>query len=112
MRKRRKTVMKNKTRSIALSIVLALAITLLLPVFAPVISYAADDVIYISNADELVEFAKKCSYDSWSVGKKFALKNDISLEGVDFEPAASFGGSFDGQGHSACYKSRIRRHVR
>lgn len=92
--------MKNKTRFSALSLVLCIILTLALSAFSPIISFADEDVIYIYTAEEFTEFAKKCSYDSWSVGKSFVLKNDISLEGIDFEPAASFGGSFDGEGHT------------
>ena len=56
--------------------------------------------ITISNADEFLEFAKNCRLDTWSVNKKVTLTQDITLLGKDFEGIPSFGGYFDGQGHS------------
>lgn len=92
--------MKNKTRIISLSIVFCTLFTLLIQVFSPIISFADGEIIYIDDKDDLVEFSKNCSYDAWSEGKQVILTKDISLEGVVFEPAASFSGIFDGQGHT------------
>ena len=89
----------RKTIDRILSILLA--ITLLCGLSLPVL--AQDDVastIYIRSADDLVQLSQNCSLDSWSVGKMVVLNNDISLEGVDFSPIASFGGTFFGNGHS------------
>ncbi|MDC7293935.1 hypothetical protein NXH67_10455 [Butyrivibrio sp. DSM 10294] len=56
--------------------------------------------ISISSADELMELARSCSLDTWSVNKKVILTKDISLLGKDFDGIPSFGGIFDGQGHT------------
>lgn len=60
----------------------------------------ATQEIVISTADELIEFANNCRLDTWSVNKKVILTEDISLVGKDFNGIPSFGGIFDGQGHT------------
>ena len=91
--------MKNKNRIVSLVLSLSITLSVLFVGFAPIVSKAADETIYIGNAKELIEFAKKCSFDAWSIGKTVVLTDDISLEGVDFEPIPSFSGIFDGAGH-------------
>ncbi|MCM1055746.1 MAG: hypothetical protein NC394_09540 [Bacteroides sp.] len=56
--------------------------------------------VRISTAEEFREFAENCVLDSYSVGKVFVLENDISLAGTDIKPVPSFGGIFDGKGHT------------
>lgn len=56
--------------------------------------------IYISAPEDLVLLAKRCRLDTWSRNKYIVLKNDISLEGVDFECIPTFGGVFDGNGYT------------
>lgn len=56
--------------------------------------------ITISNPDEFMEFVKNCRLDTWSVNKKVVLTEDISLLRKDFKGIPSFGGIFDGQGHT------------
>ena len=92
--------MKNKNRIVALSVSVCILISLIIPLALPMTSFASEETIYINNADEFIEFAKKCSYDAWSIGKTFALSADISLEGKDFESIPSFSGTFDGNGHT------------
>lgn len=60
-----------------------------------------DDIeeISIGTADELLELAKKCTLDTWSVNKKVVLTADINLLDKEFEGIPTFGGIFDGQGH-------------
>lgn len=58
------------------------------------------DAVIISSADDFAEFAKNCTLDSYSVGKKFVLTADISLTGRNISSIPSFGGSFDGGGHT------------
>lgn len=78
------------------------------PAFAGMPAYAqtavrqenAADAISISTAEEFAEFAKNCTLDSYSVGKVFVLKNDINLTGTGIKPVPSFGGTFDGNGHT------------
>ncbi len=92
--------MKNKNKIVALSVSVCILISLIIPLALPMVSYANEETIYINNADEFIEIAKKCSYDAWSIGKTIALGADISLEGIDFEPVPSFSGTFDGNGHT------------
>ncbi len=56
--------------------------------------------IRISTAEEFMDFAAKCSLDIWSVNKKVILMNDISLIGYSFTGIPTFGGTFDGMGHT------------
>ncbi|MGN0628073.1 MAG: hypothetical protein ACI4IW_00375 [Oscillospiraceae bacterium] len=55
--------------------------------------------IIITDEAGLLEFAEKCSLDTWSRNKKVILKADIFLSGGSFEPISTFGGIFDGGGH-------------
>ncbi len=88
--------------------VLAALMLLSEPMFVSVPVYAqtavrqenAADTISISTAEEFAEFAKNCTLDSYSVGKVFVLKSDINLMGTGIKPVPSFGGTFDGNGHT------------
>ena len=91
--------MKKTNKIISLVLSICLSLTLLLPLCSPVVSFASNETIFISNSAELIEFAKKCSLDSWSVGKTVILTADISLKDIDFDPIPSFSGIFDGQNH-------------
>ena len=93
-------MMRNNKKTVAAGLSLCILFTLLIQLFLPTVALANDGTIYIRNADELIDFAKKCSYDAYSIGKNVVLCADISLENTDFEPIATFSGSFDGQGHS------------
>lgn len=59
-----------------------------------------DGIIYIHTAKDLCALSDSCAYDAWSRGKTVLLTADISLRGVDFEPIASFSGTFNGGGHT------------
>ena len=63
-------------------------------------SAAGLDTVYIDSARDFAAFAENCALDSWSVGKTVVLRADISLANIDYTPAASFGGTFDGGGHT------------
>ncbi|MBE7002897.1 MAG: hypothetical protein E7425_01250 [Ruminococcaceae bacterium] len=90
--------MKNKLLSRALSLALLLA---MLCQFGAAAAAAGDpDTVYLNNANALRAFAEHCSYDAWSEGKTVVLQCDIALGGVEFSPAASFGGVFEGNGHT------------
>ena len=58
------------------------------------------ETIRIASAEEFLTFAKNCVLDSWSQNKQVLLTADISLEETDFAPIPTFGGSFDGGGHT------------
>ena len=85
--------MKNKRIA---AFILALAV--LLSLASPVL--ATEQVIHIKTVDDWMELAKNCRLDTWSVGKTVVLQNDISMEGVAFTPIPTFGGTFDGNGHT------------
>ena len=57
------------------------------------------ETISIYTPEDLVALAKNCSLDTWSIDKKVVLEQDVSLSEVDFEPIATFGGVFEGNGH-------------
>ena len=54
----------------------------------------------IRSAEDFRAFVSNCSYDAWSIGKTVYLDRDISLSGASDLPAASFGGTFEGGGHT------------
>ena len=58
------------------------------------------EIIKIANASELVDLANKCSLDTWSQNKYIKLTDDIHLAGTDFDYFPTFGGIFDGDGHT------------
>lgn len=90
--------MKSKPAPRALS--LALVLLLLVQLCAPAAAAADTDTIYLNNANALRSLAEKCAYDAWSEGKTVILQCDIALGGTDFLPIASFGGTFEGNGHT------------
>lgn len=56
--------------------------------------------IYIDSVEDMKEFARNCWLDTWSMDKKVYLTSDINLSGSDFVSIPTFGGYFDGQGHT------------
>ncbi len=56
--------------------------------------------IYINTVEDLLALAGNCTLDTWSQGKTVVLQADIHLEGGEFLPIPTFGGTFDGNGHS------------
>ena len=80
---------------------LALCALLLLSLF-PVTSALADGdgAIHIRTTEDLQSLARSCTLDSYSRGKKVVLDNDLVLESTDALPIPSFGGTFDGGGHT------------
>ena len=80
---------------------LLLAAILLLSLMAPAaLAAGSADTVYLRTAEDLTEFSQNCTLDSWSQGKTVYLEADIDLTGVDFTPIPTFGGTFDGQGHT------------
>lgn len=57
------------------------------------------ETVEISTAEELIDFASKCNYNSYSENKIVKLTSDITLAGSGYEPMAIFCGVFDGGGH-------------
>ncbi len=72
------------------------------PLSAPCCSGRWDAPIpfIVRTAEDLVQLAENCTLDSWSQGRIVRLEADIDLTGVDFTPIPTFGGTFEGQGHT------------
>ena len=86
--------LSSRLLALALSLVLSLSLSL------PALAAGEDDIIYIHTAKDLCALSDSCAYDAWLRGKTVLLTADISLRGVDFEPIASFSGTFNGGGHT------------
>lgn len=56
--------------------------------------------VKINTVEDFEKFAENCVLDSYSVGKVFVLESDLNLSGTDIKPVPSFGGVFDGNGHT------------
>lgn len=95
--------MKHMKKIISVIAALSLALT------APMGAFAANTVsrgepnsaqkLSISDEAGLIAFAQDCRLDSYSEGLYVTLTADISLSG-DFSPIPTFGGTFDGAGHT------------
>ena len=59
-----------------------------------------DGAIHIKSAEDLRSLAHSCTLDSWSRGKTVVLDNDIELTDDDELPIPTFGGTFNGNGHT------------
>ena len=88
-------------RNISKILSLLLAAVLILSLVAPA-ALAAESTgsIYLRTTEDLAELSRNCTLDSWSQGKTVYLEADIDLTGVDFSPIPTFGGTFEGQGHT------------
>ena len=88
-------------RNISKFLSLLLTAVLLLSLIAPA-ALAAESAnsIYLRTAEDLAELSRNCTLDSWSQGKTVYLEADIDLTGVDYTPIPTFGGTFEGQGHT------------
>ncbi|WP_295617956.1 GLUG motif-containing protein [uncultured Intestinimonas sp.] len=88
-------------RKISRSLSLLLAAVMLLSLIAPAaLAAGSADAVYLRTAEDLVNLSQKCTLDSWSQGKTVYLEADIDLTGVDFAPIPTFGGTFEGRGHT------------
>ncbi len=88
-------------RNIRKFLSLLLAAVLLLSLMAPAaLAAGSADTVYLRTAEDLAQFSQNCALDSWSQGKTVYLEADIDLTGVDFTPIPTFGGTFEGQGHT------------
>lgn len=75
-------------------------LSLLAASFLPVSAAGSEQTVVIRSAQDFLEFGDNCTYDDWSRGKTVSLEEDITLTGVDFQPIATFGGTFEGNGHT------------
>nr|WP_326184327.1 GLUG motif-containing protein [uncultured Oscillibacter sp.] len=79
---------------------LLLAVWLLAGLTLPAAWAAPAGEVAISSAEDLLDFAKNCSLDTWSQGRTVRLTADIDLSGRTFAPIPTFGGTFLGDGHA------------
>jgi len=84
------------SRALALLLCGVLCLSLSLPALAA----GENEVVYLRTAEDLRALSDHCALDSWSRDKRVILTADISLHGVDFDPIATFSGTFDGGGHT------------
>lgn len=80
-----------------------LALVLLASVLFPALAFADEpDAIHIQSQEDLRELAENCRLDTWSQGKTVILDQDITLDrkAEDFLPIPTFGGTFEGNGHT------------
>ena len=89
---------KKQILLMALSVSLAFSQCAVIPVQGSEIT--AEMVMSVSTAEELEELSKKCTLDSWSVGKTVELTEDIDLTGKEFAAIPVFAGTFYGNGHT------------
>ena len=85
----------NRRRSIALLLAVVLCF------LCGAGSAATDqDTIHIASVEDLLKLSEACKYDAYSREKTVVLDGDIDLTGTDYVPIPTFGGTFDGQGHT------------
>ena len=87
--------MKALNKLLSFLLVLVLLVSLCAPAAA-----AESSSIYIRSAEDLINLSKNCTLDSWSVGKTVLLMKDVDLTGVEFTSIPTFGGAFNGLGHT------------
>lgn len=90
---------KNPKRSIPARLTAVLLAAVLALAAAAPAAAAETDVIHIRTAGDLSRLAEQCALDTWSQGKTVVLEADIALD-ADFTPIPTFGGTFDGNGHT------------
>ncbi|MBQ9044536.1 MAG: hypothetical protein IJ112_01155, partial [Oscillospiraceae bacterium] len=84
-------------RALALAMVLVIVLTVLMGAGS---QKSDPSTIRIRNAEDLLELSENCKYDAYSRDLTVLLENDIDLTDVDYVPIPTFGGTFDGQGHT------------
>lgn len=82
-----------------------LSIILLISGMFPILALAVeteDGAIHIQSQEDLRILAENCRLDTWSQGKTVILDQDITLneDAQAFFPIPTFGGSFEGGGHT------------
>ena len=99
-----------KRKALAVLMAAAILSTMILPVFGEEAEAPRRrETVVIRTAQDFLKFAENCALDSWSSDKDICLQADISLEDLEFAGIATFGGSFDGNGHtiSVCIEDSI-----
>ena len=79
---------------------LCAGILLLSPLSPAALAFGEADVVHLRTVEDLERLAQNCTLDSWSLGKTIYLESDLHLAGTEFTPIPTFGGTFEGQGHT------------
>lgn len=87
--------MQKRNRLLSIALAAVMLHTLIVPVLA-----VESNEIHIRTSEELSALSRRCTLDSWSVGKVIYLDADIDLTDTDFAAIPTFGGTFDGQNHT------------
>ena len=82
-----------------------LAVVLLASFLFPALAFAeetGDTAIHIQSQEDLRTLAENCRLDTWSQDKTVILDKDIVLDedAQEFLPIPTFGGTFEGEGHT------------
>lgn len=82
-----------------------LSLLLCMALLCPVLVFAQEadgNTIHIKTQDDLKELAENCRLDTWSQGKTVILDNNLTLDEIAdaFLPIPTFGGTFEGNGHT------------
>lgn len=91
-------MMRHKTRKAAFLTAAVVWITSI-PV-CPIGVQAEENAVVIRTAEELLEFGRACTSESFSEGKTVSLEADLDLSGQPFYPIPVFSGTFEGNGHT------------
>lgn len=59
-----------------------------------------DAVVHIRSLEDYIAFAQNCRYDAWSEGKTVYLDTDLAFRPGESVIIRSFGGNFEGGGHT------------
>lgn len=91
----------NVKRGIAAFLSLLLGLSLLSPAFA-LAEEADGNTIHIQSQEDLEQLAEHCRLDTWSQGKTVVLDCNLTLDETaeEFLPIPTFGGAFQGNGHT------------
>ena len=75
--------------------------------FPAALSYATEheeityiETIRLSTVEDLLTLAENCRLDTWSQGRRIILEDNIDLTGIAFAGIPTFGGTFEGNGHT------------
>ena len=85
--------MRIRKRALSLALCLLLALGPLAPAAG-----AQGESLSIGSLEDWAEFVRQCRLDTWSQGKTVVLTCDLELTGEECVP--TFGGAFDGGGHT------------
>ena len=89
---------RKGTQALALLLALCLLTAPSLP--GVWVARAEGEIVTISTVEDLLALRRHCTLDIWSRGRTVVLAADLDLAGCDFAPIPTFGGTFDGQGHT------------